>query len=482
MIEQNTDRIFSGLVSRMKHVPTEGQREALRRISNFIVKSTSGDTYLLKGYAGTGKTTIISALVQGLTGTGTKTFLLAPTGRAAKVMSLYARKTAFTIHRKIYRPRQSENAGVHYSLAPNQHANTLFIVDEASMIADATQSGDQFFGGQNLLGDLIDFIKSGQNCRLLLVGDNAQLPPVGQLNSPALDIKVLVNKYGLRAGHYELTEVVRQEKHSGILENATLIRHQIKEDGKEILFHDKLPDFERVLSQDLGDKLASDYSSLGPEEVVVICRSNRSANNYNKQIRYTGMWMEEEINAGDFLMCVKNNYFWLESDSPVGFIANGDMLKITRVIGFEEKFGLRFANLAVVLIDYPDQPAFEVKVIMDSLYTEAPALKREQSAELFKRVGDSYPDATSRTARFAAISKDPWFQALQIKFAYAVTCHKAQGGQWKNVFVDQGYLTDEMLDTGYLRWLYTAITRATEKVYLVNFNDRFFPENQLTPL
>ncbi len=240
--------------------------------------------------------------------------------------------------------------------------------------------------------------------------------------------------------------------------------------------HGILPDFERVLAQDLGDKLSSDYSSLGPEEVVVICRSNRSANNYNKQIRFTGMWMEEEINAGDFLMCVKNNYYWLEADSPVGFIANGDMLKVTRVIGFEEKFGLRFANLDVVLTDYPQQPAFEVKVVMDSLYTEAPALTRDQSAELFKRVGESYPGATSRTARFAAISKDPWFQALQIKFAYAVTCHKAQGGQWKHVFVDQGYLTDEMLDTGYLRWLYTAITRATEKVYLVNFNDRFFAD------
>ncbi len=474
MIDQNTDKVFSRFLSRMKHIPTEGQLEALKRIANFIVKSTSGDTYLLKGYAGTGKTTIISALVQGMAGSGTRTVLLAPTGRAAKVMSLYANKTAFTIHRKIYRPRQSENSGIHYSLAPNQHTNTLFIVDESSMIADGGQMGEQLFGEQNLLSDLLDFVKSGQNCRLLLVGDNAQLPPVGQQNSPALDIKVLVNKYTLRAGHYELTEVVRQEKHSGILENATLIRQQIKEGGKEVLFHDNLPDFERVLAQDLGDKLSSDYSNLGPEEVVVICRSNRSANNYNRQIRFTGMWMEEEINAGDFLMCVKNNYYWLEPESPVGFIANGDMIKVTRVIGFEEKFGLRFANLDVVLTDYPLQPAFEVKVVMDSLYTEAPALTRDQSTELFKRVGESYPGATSRTARFAAISKDPWFQALQIKFAYAVTCHKAQGGQWKHVFVDQGYLTDEMLDTGYLRWLYTAITRATEKVYLVNFNDRFF--------
>ncbi len=476
MIEQDITRVFSKIVTQLPHIPTSGQHDAIRRIANFIVKSTSGDTYLLKGYAGTGKTTIISALVNGLPGTGVKTFLMAPTGRAAKVMSLYSRKTAFTIHRKIYRPKQTEAAGIHYSLAPNTHTNTLFIVDEASMIADNSETGDQLFGGSNLLSDLLNFIKSGQNCRLLLVGDNAQLPPVGQLTSPALDIKVLTRKYGLRAGHFELTEVVRQEKLSGILENATAIRQEISVGGKNIEFHDQLPDFERVPGYELGDKLSSDYSSLGPEQVVVICRSNRSANNYNRQIRFTGMWMEEELNAGDYLMCVKNNYFWLEPESPVGFIANGDMLKVTRIVGFEEKFGLRFANIAVELTDYPDQPAFEVKVVMDSLYTEAPALTREQSMELFKRVGDSYPDATSRTARFAAISKDPFYQALQIKFAYAVTCHKAQGGQWKHVFVDQGYLTEEMMDTGYLRWLYTAITRATEKVYLVNFNERFFPQ------
>lgn len=474
MIEQDLSLVLNKIVSQFPHAPTSGQHEAIKRIANFIVKSTSGDTYLLKGYAGTGKTTIISALVKGLRGSGVKTFLLAPTGRAAKVMSLYADKTAFTIHRKIYRPKQAEGAGVNYSLAPNQHSNTLFIVDEASMISDASLSGDQLFGNLNLLGDLIDFIKSGQNCRLLLVGDSAQLPPVGQLNSPALDIKLLTNKYRLRAGHYELTEVVRQEKYSGILENATELRSQISAAGKNILLNANLPDFEKLNGQDLGDRLASDYSSLGPEEVVVICRSNRSANNYNRQIRFTGMWMEEELNAGDYLMCVKNNYFWLESDSPVGFIANGDMLKVTRIINFEEKFGLRFAQLAVELTDYPGQPAFEVKVIMDSLYTEAPALTKDQSADLFRKVGDSYPLATSRTARFAAISKDPYYQALQIKFAYAVTCHKAQGGQWKHVFVDQGYLTEEMLDTGYLRWLYTAITRATEKVYLVNFNEKFF--------
>jgi|SRR5688572_4242966 len=467
--------ILSKIRAVLPYTPTAGQAHAIDRIANFLVKSSSGDTYLLKGYAGTGKTTIISALVKALPGTGIKTVLMAPTGRAAKVMALYARKKAFTIHRKIYRPKQSDGTWMNYTLAPNSHSNTLFIVDEASMIADTGQS-DELSAGQHLLADLLSFVKAGENCRLLLVGDSAQLPPVGQVYSPALDIKILTRKYGLRAGFYELTEVVRQEKDSGILENATVLRNEIAGEGKIISFRDKLPDFERLLSQDLGEKLASDYSGLGPEEVVVICRSNRSANNYNRQIRYSGMWFEDELNAGDFLMCVKNNYFWLEPEAPAGFIANGDMLKVTRVIRFEEKFGFRFADLAVQLTDYPEQPAFEVKVNLDCLYTEAPALTRDQSNQLYQRVGESFPEAKSKSARYAAVVKDPWFQALQIKFAYAVTCHKAQGGQWKNVFVDQGYLTDEMVDTGYLRWLYTAITRARQKVYLVNFHEKFFTE------
>ncbi len=455
----------------MSHAPTAGQDEALKRISNFIAKSGSGDTYLLKGYAGTGKTTLVSALVRGLKGTGIRTFLLAPTGRAAKVMSLYAQKTAYTIHRKIYRPRQQDGNWIHYSLAPNQHSNTLFIVDEASMIAD---TGKSMHDRINLLSDLITYVKAGENCRLLLVGDNAQLPPVGQVESPALDIKTLTRTYGLRAGHYELTEVVRQEKYSGVLEQATMVRNEIIANGKNIFFRSDFPDVERIMGHELGEILGSKYSHPGPEDVVVICRSNRSANNYNRQIRYSGLWFEDEINAGDYIMCVKNNYYWLEPESPAGFIANGDMLKVTRVMGIREKFGFRFAEIAVEMVDYPSQPAIELKIILDSIYTESPALTTEQTHRLFQNVGDSYPDANSKTAKFAAFSKDEWFQALQIKFAYAVTCHKAQGGQWKYVFIDQGYLTEEMIDTGYLRWLYTALTRATEKVYLVNFNERFF--------
>ena len=474
MIDLFSTGILKSLVSVFQHPPTTGQEAALARISNFIAKSTSGDTYLLKGYAGTGKTTMIGALVKALPKHGVKTVLLAPTGRAAKVMSGYSGKVAFTIHRKIYRPKITDGSWVSFALAPNQHANTLFIVDEASMISDGSSQGELFGGSQNLLQDLINFVSSGNNCRLLLVGDVAQLPPVGQPASPALEIKKLSGYYGLRAGHFELTDVVRQAGESGILFNATRIRELIRNNQTEILFNTKFPDFDRLSGFDLGDRLAEAYNSLGPEEVVVICRSNRSANNFNKQIRYSGMYFEEEISAGDYLMNVKNNYFWLDENSPAGFIANGDILKITRIVGFEERFGFRFATVSVEMIDYPGQPAFEVKVILDCLYTESPALTRDQSATLYREVSNSYPDVTSKAARQSLITKDPFHQALQIKFAYAVTCHKAQGGQWKHVFVDQGYLTEEMLDVGYLRWLYTAITRATEKVYLVNFSDKFF--------
>ncbi|MBK9048999.1 MAG: AAA family ATPase [Bacteroidetes bacterium] len=474
MNETIASRLFSLLIKAFAHQPTKGQEEALKRIANFVEKSTSGDTYLLKGYAGTGKTTIISALVRTLPSIGLKVSLLAPTGRAAKVMSTYSGKIAFTIHRKIYSPKRNDGNWYSYSLAPNQHSNTLFIVDEASMIPDNSNGPDANGNTQNLLQDLIDYVKAGVNCRMLLVGDNAQLPPVGMDKSPALDIKLLAGYYGLRAGHFELTEVVRQEKESGILFNATNLREQIRENGKFPAFRDGFPDFERVAGSELGDKLSDAYNESGPEEVVVVCRSNRSANNYNRQIRFGSLWMEDEIAAGDYLMGVKNNYFWLEKDSPVGFIANGDLLRITRVIGFEECYGFRFANIAALLVDYPDHPAIELKVVLDSLYTEAPALTREQSNDLYKKILEAHPEADTKTAKHALIAKSEYYQALQVKFAYAVTCHKAQGGQWKKVFVDQGFITEEKVDLAFLRWLYTAITRATEKVYLVNFKDEFF--------
>lgn len=470
-----SDRLFQDLLKAFRHHPTDGQSTALGRIANFIARSGSGDTYLLKGYAGTGKTSIIGALVQALPKHKVKTVLMAPTGRAAKVMAGYSGKPAYTIHRKIYRPKMTDGPGFSFSLSPNKHTNTLFIVDEASMISDAAPN-DLFGGTQNLLSDLIAFVAAGTNCRMLLVGDLAQLPPVGQTLSPALDIRKLSGYYQLRAGHFELTEVVRQEKDSGILANATLLRQGLAANTLDFRFQTHYPDVKRISGIELGERLAEAYSSQGPEDVIVVTRSNRAANQYNRQIRFGGMWFEEEINAGDYLMSVKNNYFWLEEGSEAGFIANGDMLRIKRISGFEERYGFRFAKVEVEMTDYPDQPALEVKVILDSLYTEAPALTREQSQQLYREVAAGYAGSGGRSAINAQVMNDPYYQALQIKFAYAVTCHKAQGGQWKEVFVDAGYLTEEMINVEFIRWLYTAITRATEKLYLVNFPLRFFED------
>lgn len=475
MHDSFSERLFQDLIKAFQHKPTNGQSTVLGRISNFIARSGPGDTYLLKGYAGTGKTTIIGALVQILPKYKVKTVLLAPTGRAAKVMAGYSGKPAHTIHRKIYRPRLTDGPGFSFSLTPNKHTNTLFIVDEASMISDSTPN-DLFGGAQNLLSDLIAFVNAGANCRMLLVGDLAQLPPIGQTLSPALDIRKLSGYYRLRAGHFELTEVVRQEKGSGILANATLLRQCLAANKTDFRFLTHFPDVEIISGIELGEKLTEAYHARGPEEVIVVTRSNRAANQYNRQIRFSGMWFEEEINAGDYLMSVKNNYFWLEEGSQAGFIANGDMVRIKRISGFEERYGFRFANLEVVMTDYPEQPAIELKVILDSLYTEAPALTRDQSLHLYREVAADHADLGGRSAINARVMTDPFYQALQIKFAYAVTCHKAQGGQWKEVFVDAGYLTEEMINVELIRWLYTAITRATEKLYLVNFPGRFLEE------
>ncbi|HEX5003036.1 MAG TPA: AAA family ATPase [Bacteroidia bacterium] len=449
--------------------PTEGQAEAIRRIANFLEKSGTGDTYLLKGYAGTGKTTIISALVRALPETGIKTLLLAPTGRAAKVVSGYSGKQAHTIHRRIYRTRLLEGGGMAYELAGNSYKNTLLIVDEASMIAE----GNGRFGERNLLKDLLDYVKSGENCRLLLVGDTAQLPPVHEDESPALDIKKLSGFYGLRAGHFELTEVVRQEETSGILTNATIIRDAIRNNSNAIRLKTGLSGFERISSAELGDKMNEAFGT-DTTAAIVITRSNKAAINYNRQIRFGGLWFTEELDGGDLLMCAKNNYFWLDASSSLGFIANGDILKLKSIRSFEERYGFRFAEVTAMFADYPEHPAFELKIIMDSLYSEGPALTRDQSNNLYTSLSGQLPEQLSKTARYAALAQNEWYNAVQVKFAYAVTCHKAQGGQWDAVFIDAGSLMAEGIDKNYLRWLYTAITRATKKVYLINFDDGLF--------
>lgn len=464
------ETLITALLRNLKFEPTVGQSELVSRLANFIANSHTGDTYVIKGYAGTGKTTMVSAIVKTLPGIGSNSVLLAPTGRAAKVMSGYAGKRAFTIHRRIYRMDIGEGGSFQMKLAPNNQKNTFFIVDEASMIPDHSGQG---YMGRSLLHDLVEYVSQGEGCRLILVGDTAQLPPVGEEKSNALDVRYMISRFGMRAGHFELTQVVRQEDQSGILFNATALRQSLNGSEK---FHFNLgfPDVVRLSSSDVGEQLASDHGKYGTDQVIVVCRSNRSANNYNRQIRYGSLWYTEEINAGDYLMCTKNNYHWLEASEGPGFIANGDMLRVVRVNGFTEMYGFRFANLNLEFTDYSEQPPFEAMVNLDSLHVETPSLSNEQNLKLMNAVLGRIDGVVTKSARKAALSSDPYFQALQVKFGYAVTCHKAQGGQWKAVYVDQGYLTEEMIDANYWRWLYTALTRATEKLYLVNFSEMFF--------
>lgn len=463
--------IEDSLLSHLRFQPTEGQRSLIGRLANFMAVSGTGDTYIVKGYAGTGKTTMVGAIVKTVSLMGAKTVLLAPTGRAAKVMAGYSGRRAYTIHRRIYKMDVGEGGGFSMKLAANNNKNTFFIVDEASMIPE--QASGFGSNARSLLKDLIDYVGQGDFCRLILVGDTAQLPPVGEEQSPALDVRHLISKFGVRAGHFELTQVVRQELESGILFNATLLRKNIS-DGKGFHFKTNFSDIKRISSSEVGEQLASDHGKYGTDQVIVVCRSNRSANNYNRQIRYGSMWFSDEINAGDHLMCTKNNYHWLESAEGPGFIANGDMLRVVRVNNFSEMYGFRFANLTLEFTDYADMPPFDAMVNLDSLYTESPSLTSDQSDRLYKQALERIDDASSKSAKSALLANDPYFQALQVKFGYAVTCHKAQGGQWKVVYVDQGFLTEEMIDTNYWRWLYTAVTRATEKLYLVNFSEMFF--------
>ncbi len=470
-----TDELKGALeVSLLRHLvfqPTDGQRMLISKLAYFMSHSTTGDTYIIKGYAGTGKTTLVGSIVKTIPMMGAKSILLAPTGRAAKVMTGYSGRRAFTIHRRIYRMDMADGGTFSMKLAANSYKNTFFIVDEASMISEQQSA----FGSnsRSLLKDLIDFVSQGEGCRLIMVGDTAQLPPVGEESSPALDVRHVISQYGVRAGHFELTQVVRQEQESGVLYNATKLRNIISEDHG-FKFNIDFPDVVRMSAADVGEQLASDHNKYGTDQVIVVCRSNKSANNYNRQIRYGAMWFSDEINAGDYLMCTKNNYHWLESTDGPGFIANGDMLRVVRVNNFSEQYGFRFANLTLEFTDYSDMPPFDANVILDSLYTEAPALTSEQSNQLYHQALTQLVGVSSKAGQSAALAADPYFQALQVKFGYAITCHKAQGGQWKAVYVDQGYLTEEMINTNYWRWLYTAVTRATEKLYLVNFSERFF--------
>ena len=461
---------FSSLLfKQFNHDPTKDQVLLTEKLEKFLLSDKDSTTMLISGYAGTGKTSLVAALVKTLPGIGYKSVLLAPTGRAAKVLSSYARRPAFTIHRVIYTVAYA-NGKLSYQLRQNNRKNILFIVDEASMI-----SGGK---GNGLLEDLFSFVFAGSGCKLILIGDQAQLPPVHSTESPAMDANLIERSFYSKPYVSQLSEVIRQEKTSGILYNATQLRNTLKqENGINIKF--KLAgysDLYRVVGTELEDFLNQAYGEYGDENVMVLCRSNKRANLYNQQIRIRIKWLENELAAGDLMMVVKNNYHWLDTTSQAGFIANGDIIEIMRINKIEELHGYRFADVNLRMIDYPDQPEIEVKLILDAINTESASLSFEDSQQLYQAISEDYAHISDKRKKYLKIKKDPYYNALQVKFSYAITCHKSQGGQWDAVFIDQGYLKQEMIDKEYVRWLYTAMTRAAKKLYFVNFNESFFIE------
>ncbi len=465
--------VFDRIESFLKFPPTPGQEHFLRRFSEFAADPEES-IFLLRGYAGTGKTTMMSAL----TASFGNIVLLAPTGRAAKVLSGYTGKQAFTIHKHLYRPALTSDGRMMLRLADNHFRKTLFIVDEASMIPDAAiEDASSPFPGVNLLSDLLRYVYNGMGCRLMLVGDTAQLPPVHFSDSPALDPHHLQARFRRKVYQAELTEVVRQQQQSEILSNATSMRELLSSEEDRTLKINDRGDVQQLSPRDLPELLHSLYRDYGKENVMVITRTNKSAIQYNRLIRYQTLWLEDEIGGGDSLMVVKNNYHWLPDDHPAGFIANGDVLEVVKTYRFEEKFGFRFAMASLITADQPEQPPFEAMILLTTLHSESPSLTTTEQRKLFDELHAFYEEEEpDKKRRNALIKKDPYYNALQVKFSYAITCHKAQGGQWPVVFVDQGYLTDEMMNKEFYRWLYTAFTRAAEKLYLLNFNARFFEE------
>lgn len=461
------------LLENLDFQATLSQEDLIRELADFLASDLSSEIMLVKGYAGTGKTTLLKSLVRTLSELKQKSVLLAPTGRAAKVLSAYSGHQAWTIHKKIYRQKLGKDGLGEFVLDRNLHKNTCFIVDEASMIGD--RSPDAFFGSGDLLRDLVDYVEEGNQCRLVLVGDTAQLPPVGLDISPALNRERLED-FGYRVREIELTDVVRQAEDSGILHNATSIRKLITdhlEDYPRFRF-DTFSDISMISGTELLETISMSYDKYGTSDTIVVTRSNKRANKFNAGIRNQILWREEHLSPGDLLMVVKNNYFWKDDENRIDFIANGDTISVVKVISTEEVHGHKFANILVTLPDYQDID-LEVKVLLDVIDLEAPSLNYDQQKSLYLSVAEDYPDEPSKKKVAEFISTDPYYNALQVKFAYAVTCHKAQGGQWKSVFLDQGYFTDEMLTIDYLRWLYTAFTRASEKLYLVNFAKQFTP-------
>jgi ATP-dependent exoDNAse (exonuclease V) alpha subunit len=470
-IQETTARII-------QHFPFEvtgDQRKMMHVIAEFLHFREENSLMLLKGFAGTGKTTSVAALVRLFKSVNYKTVLLAPTGRAAKVMAKYTKHPASTIHRKIYFTDVKEGV-FQFKMQLNKHKDTFFIVDEASMISNQSSGmGNDYYQGRRLLDDLFNYVYSGSNCRMILLGDTAQLPPVGLELGQALDVEYLRTNFHCRVFHYELSEVLRQSKESGILSNASNIREKISDDDIEMPFFSlqKFEDIQQISGEYL-EEILNDSFQKNVEESILITRSNKRANIFNKEIRNRIFFREEIISAGDLLMVVRNNYFWLPKNSKAGFIANGDILEVLNIINIEEIYGFRFAEIRLRLIDYPKEKDFEVKILLDTLDIDAANLPYEKQKELYYTIAKDYQDLPSRYQRHQKIINNPYFNALQVKFSYAITCHKAQGGQWDYVIVDQGFLPPDGLDMGFLRWLYTAVTRAKKQVYLLNFSEEFF--------
>jgi ATP-dependent exoDNAse (exonuclease V) alpha subunit len=473
---KNASDFHKELLKKFPYHPTSKQSELFLMLVDFVFSTDNQSLFLLKGYAGTGKTTTISTLVTNLWKTEKKVVLLAPTGRAAKVISVYSKKQAFTIHKKIYFPKKQQNGSVDFVLQPNKHTNTIFIVDEASMIPDRPQNGKLFEKG-SLLDDLISYVYSGHLCKLILIGDTAQLPPVKLTISPALEEDRLEADYRKNVKKIELNEVTRQHENSGILANATVLRTLIENDVTNFQFDLGFPDIVRLVDgYDIEDAITGCYDTDGVEDTAFIVRSNKRANQYNQQIRSQIRGQENEISTGDFIMVVKNNYFWLKESSEAGFIANGDTCEVLRINAIKELYGFRFAEVEIRMIDYPDQQPFETVLILDTLTSETPSLTYEESNKLYEAVREDYAHEKSKYKQLLAVKKNVFFNALQVKFSYAITCHKSQGGQWKTIFIEQPYLP-EGPSKEYFRWLYTAVTRAQEKLYLIGFKDEYFEDS-----
>ena len=468
-MKSNNTKLLEKLNTNFSHTPNNDQKKAIHELVEFITTLGNRSVFVLKGYAGTGKTTLISSLVKSLPSIGKRSVLMAPTGRAAKVLSKYSNKKSSTIHKKIYWIKRNKKGNTYVSLKENTHTNTIFIVDEASMIAEEIKDS---IGNRSLLKDLIEYVYEGIDCKLILIGDTAQLPPVNLDLSPALNEDLLEMNYSKQAIAIELKTVVRQSKKSTILKNATHIRNLIE---KNIIDFPKIQLDNEVIKiesrEELQEYIETAYAKSEIENTTIICKSNKRANQYNEKIRSEILWQENIISAGDIMMIVRNNYYWLNDEHQAGFLANGDLIEILKVYDIKKIYGFTFAKTSIRLLDYPDENDIDLLLLLDTINSDSPSLKYDEYKKLYNEVALDYKGEKEINKK---IKEDQYFNAVQIKFAYSITCHKSQGGQWEEVFIDQGYFKEEFLSKNYLRWLYTATTRATKKLYLINFDDRFF--------